>query len=98
MLPLAILAATADAPDSYASLAGCGYGRAMARIGAVLIDIDGVLTVSWKPLAGAVAALQRLRAAGPPPGPVPHTPSPPPARVAGGPGPAGGSAPPSPPS
>ena len=35
----------------------------MARIGAVLIDIDGVLTVSWKPLAGAVAALQRLRAA-----------------------------------
>src|SRR5258708_31495532 len=63
MLPLAILAATADAPDSYPSLAGCGYGRAMARIGAVLIDIDGVLTVSWKPLAGAVAALQRLRAA-----------------------------------
>ena len=50
--------------DSYPSLAGCGYGRAMARIGAVLIDIDGVLTVSWKPLAGAVAALQRLRAAG----------------------------------
>ena len=35
----------------------------MARIGAVLIDIDGVLTVSWKPLPGAVAALQRLRAA-----------------------------------
>src|SRR6476620_8264247 len=35
----------------------------MARIGAVLIDIDGVLTVSWQPLEGAVAALQRLRAA-----------------------------------
>ena len=35
----------------------------MGRIGAVLIDIDGVLTVSWQPLAGAVAALQRLRAA-----------------------------------
>jgi HAD superfamily hydrolase (TIGR01458 family) len=35
----------------------------MRRIGAVLIDIDGVLTVSWKPLPGAVAALQRLRAA-----------------------------------
>jgi HAD superfamily hydrolase (TIGR01458 family) len=40
-----------------------GYGRAMARIGAVLIDIDGVLTVSWQPLEGAVAALRRLRAA-----------------------------------
>jgi len=35
----------------------------MARIGAVLIDIDGVLTVSWQPLEGAVAALRRLRAA-----------------------------------
>jgi len=33
----------------------------MRRIGAVLIDIDGVLTVSWKPLEGAVATLQRLR-------------------------------------
>jgi HAD superfamily hydrolase (TIGR01458 family) len=33
----------------------------MRRIGAVLIDIDGVLTVSWRPLPGAVAALQRLR-------------------------------------
>jgi HAD superfamily hydrolase (TIGR01458 family) len=33
----------------------------MRRIGAVLIDIDGVLTVSWQPLPGAVAALQRLR-------------------------------------
>ncbi|MDT9687504.1 HAD-IIA family hydrolase [Streptomyces sp. P9(2023)] len=31
---------------------------------AVLIDIDGVLTVSWKPLPGAVAAMERLRAAG----------------------------------
>ncbi|WP_179023088.1 HAD-IIA family hydrolase [Streptomyces sp. IMTB 2501] len=31
---------------------------------AVLIDIDGVLTVSWKPLPGAVAALRRIRAAG----------------------------------
>ena len=36
----------------------------MARINGVLIDIDGVLTVSWKPLPGAVAALDRLRAAG----------------------------------
>jgi len=33
------------------------------RIGAVLIDIDGVLTVSWRPLPGAVAALRQLRAA-----------------------------------
>jgi HAD superfamily hydrolase (TIGR01458 family) len=36
----------------------------MRRIRAVLIDIDGVLTVSWKPLPGAVAALQRLRGDG----------------------------------
>ena len=36
----------------------------MRRIRAVLIDIDGVLTISWKPLPGAVAALQWLRAAG----------------------------------
>jgi HAD superfamily hydrolase (TIGR01458 family) len=35
----------------------------MQRIGAVLIDIDGVLTVSWRPLAGTVAALGRLREA-----------------------------------
>jgi len=35
----------------------------MRRIGAVLIDIDGVLTVSWRPLDGAVAALDRLREA-----------------------------------
>ena len=33
----------------------------MRRIDAVLIDIDGVLTVSWKPLPGAVAALRQLR-------------------------------------
>jgi HAD superfamily hydrolase (TIGR01458 family) len=35
----------------------------MGQTTAVLIDIDGVLTVSWKPLPGAVEALQRLRAA-----------------------------------
>jgi HAD superfamily hydrolase (TIGR01458 family) len=35
----------------------------MRHIGAVLIDIDGVLTVSWQPVDGAVAALGRLRAA-----------------------------------
>jgi HAD superfamily hydrolase (TIGR01458 family) len=42
---------------------GCGYGHGMRRIDAVLIDIDGVLTVSWKPIEGAVAALKRLRGA-----------------------------------
>jgi hypothetical protein len=36
----------------------------MVCAGAVLIDIDGVLTVSWKPLEAAVAALRRLREAG----------------------------------
>ncbi|WP_078944665.1 TIGR01458 family HAD-type hydrolase [Streptomyces flavochromogenes] len=36
----------------------------MERIRAVLIDIDGVLTVSWKPLPGTVAAMKQLRAAG----------------------------------
>jgi HAD superfamily hydrolase (TIGR01458 family) len=36
----------------------------MRRIRAVLIDIDGVLTVSWEPISGAVAALEHLRAAG----------------------------------
>src|SRR6266702_4500283 len=30
----------------------------------VLIDIDGVLTVSWQPLPGAVSAVSRMRAAG----------------------------------
>jgi ribonucleotide monophosphatase NagD (HAD superfamily) len=34
------------------------------RISAVLIDIDGILTVSWQPLPGAVATLRQLRAAG----------------------------------
>jgi ribonucleotide monophosphatase NagD (HAD superfamily) len=34
------------------------------QISGVLVDIDGVLTVSWQPLPGAVAALRHLRAAG----------------------------------
>ncbi|NDZ83153.1 HAD-IIA family hydrolase [Streptomyces sp. SID10853] len=38
--------------------------RSGAALGAVLIDIDGVLTVSWEPLPGAVAAMERLRASG----------------------------------
>lgn len=41
-----------------------GGTRAGAR--ALLIDIDGVLTVSWEPLPGAVAAMERVRAAGVP--------------------------------
>ena len=36
----------------------------MESVRAVLIDIDGVLTVSWEPLPGAVAALRRIRASG----------------------------------
>lgn len=36
----------------------------MAAIGGVLLDIDGVLTVSWQPLPGAVAAVAALRARG----------------------------------
>ncbi|MGN5381438.1 HAD family hydrolase [Streptomyces sp. MUSC 14] len=36
----------------------------MESVRAVLIDIDGVLTVSWKPLPGAVAALRAVRDAG----------------------------------
>jgi HAD superfamily hydrolase (TIGR01458 family) len=36
----------------------------MRRIRAVLLDIDGVLTVSWRPLPGAVEAVRALRDAG----------------------------------
>ncbi|MFF8375895.1 HAD-IIA family hydrolase [Streptomyces sp. NPDC015661] len=36
----------------------------MERIRAALIDIDGVLTVSWKALPGAVRALEQVREAG----------------------------------
>jgi HAD superfamily hydrolase (TIGR01458 family) len=36
----------------------------MATIKAVLIDIDGVLTVSWRALPGAVEAMARLRRTG----------------------------------
>lgn len=36
----------------------------MAAIPGVLLDIDGVLTVSWQPLPGAVAAVAALRAQG----------------------------------
>lgn len=37
---------------------------AMGAIRAVLADIDGVLTVSWRPLPGAVAAISDVREAG----------------------------------
>jgi HAD superfamily hydrolase (TIGR01458 family) len=33
----------------------------MGEVRAVLVDIDGVLTVSWRPLPGTVEALRRLR-------------------------------------
>ncbi|MFE9095630.1 HAD-IIA family hydrolase [Streptomyces sp. NPDC007264] len=36
----------------------------MDSVRAVLIDIDGVLTVSWQPLPGAVEALREIRASG----------------------------------
>jgi HAD superfamily hydrolase (TIGR01458 family) len=36
----------------------------MTDVRAVLIDIDGVLTVSWRPLPRTVEAMRRLRAAG----------------------------------
>ncbi|MFE7897912.1 TIGR01458 family HAD-type hydrolase [Streptomyces sp. NPDC057424] len=36
----------------------------MDSVRAVLVDIDGVLTVSWRPLPGAVEALREVREAG----------------------------------
>ncbi|GGS42618.1 hypothetical protein GCM10010270_10970 [Streptomyces violaceus] len=41
-----------------------GYRPDMESVRAVLIDIDGVLTVSWRPLPGAVEALREIREAG----------------------------------
>lgn len=35
----------------------------MSRVEGLLVDIDGVLAVSWEPLPGAVEALRRLRRA-----------------------------------
>jgi HAD superfamily hydrolase (TIGR01458 family) len=54
----------------------------MQHVEAVLIDIDGVLTVSWKPLPGAVGALEWLRAAALPLALVTNTTSRPRARIA----------------
>src|SRR5215470_16467299 len=52
------------------------------HISGVLIDIDGVLTVSWQPLPGTVAALRQLRAAGLPVALVTNTTSQPRASIA----------------
>ncbi len=38
----------------------------MRGLDGVLLDIDGVLTVSWEPIPGAAEALRRLRSAGVP--------------------------------
>ncbi|MEE1788209.1 HAD-IIA family hydrolase [Streptomyces sp. SP17BM10] len=38
----------------------------MGRYEAVLLDIDGVLTIDWRPIPGAVEAVRRLRADGVP--------------------------------
>ena len=32
--------------------------------GGILLDIDGVVVVSWEPIEGSVEAIERLRAAG----------------------------------
>jgi HAD superfamily hydrolase (TIGR01458 family) len=37
-------------------------GAGLDRVEALLLDIDGVLTVSWRPIPGAVEAMERLRA------------------------------------
>lgn len=49
--------------DRHAAVRAHG-GSDPHRVRAVLLDIDGVLTVSWKALPGAVAALESLRGAG----------------------------------
>src|SRR6266480_4188803 len=40
--------------------------REMRAVEVLLLDIDGVLTVSWRALEGAVQALARIRASGMP--------------------------------
>jgi ribonucleotide monophosphatase NagD (HAD superfamily) len=40
------------------------YGFGMGRFSAALIDIDGVLMISWQPLPAAVDAVNRLREMG----------------------------------
>jgi ribonucleotide monophosphatase NagD (HAD superfamily) len=36
----------------------------LPHIRGLLLDMDGVIMMSWRPLSGAVEALTRLRAAG----------------------------------
>lgn len=43
---------------------GLWLGGPMEGVRGVLLDIDGVLTVSWRPIPGAVEALDRLREVG----------------------------------
>lgn len=38
----------------------------MARVDGLLLDIDGVLTVSWEPIEGSIAAIERFRRDGVP--------------------------------
>src|SRR5260221_10117344 len=58
--------APAGWPSGHSAALSCArrYGRFMQRLRAVLLDIDGVLMVSWRPLPGAVEAVTRLREAG----------------------------------
>src|SRR5205814_8954761 len=43
-----------------------GEAARMSSIEGLLLDIDGVLSVSWEPVPGAVQAMTSLRAAGVP--------------------------------
>ncbi len=36
----------------------------MREVDGVLLDIDGVLSVSWEPITGSIEAVEALRAAG----------------------------------
>lgn len=42
----------------------CDLGCMLSGVRALLIDLDGVLYVEDEPIAGAVQAVQRLRAGG----------------------------------
>lgn len=69
----------------------------MGSVRAVLIDLHGVLTVSWQPLPGAVEALREIRATGLGVALVTNTTSRTRASIAGVPAEAGSRCPPSPP-
>jgi phosphoglycolate phosphatase-like HAD superfamily hydrolase len=57
-------AAARSAAGLPATPSRAAYRRSMREISALMLDIDGVLTVSWRPLPGAVEAVTRLRGAG----------------------------------